>query len=175
MGRIVSTSIVLVFVILSMYTGVSADVITHMVDIDDSDIKIEELQSGDYYLSIAGYRTTNYIGLPAIPYKVVSLLLPQWEEVSSYYLEGGSAVILGQSVSLSVFEGDLLDDGTTRGLSVDHSKVIGEDSIFPSFRVRHLGTETYKGYRIASFAVYPVRYNMVTGLLAVDTNIILTV
>ena len=62
-----------------------------------------------------------------------------------------------------------MEDGTTRGVYLPPDEATGEGSVFPAWKVRHLGTSGWKGYRIATFEVFPVSYDISTGrLVAVE-------
>jgi hypothetical protein len=124
---------------------------------------------------MAGASRTNYLGFPELPYRIVSILIPQGEAVSAFSLEGGTIGTLAEGVDISLFEGEYLDDGTVRGLSIERSEIVGEGAVYPIWDVRHLGTRILRGYSIASFAVYPVKYDMETRTLTVRRDFDLVV
>ncbi|MCK4537676.1 MAG: VCBS repeat-containing protein [Candidatus Krumholzibacteria bacterium] len=175
MVRILSRSLILTTVLIFVFGSLHATEVRHAVDIDRSDLNMTQPEAGVVSLAMDGCLSTNYLGLPELPFRVVSLLLPQGESVRSFYLDGGSVISISTEASVSLFMGDYLDDGTLRGLSVDAAEVTGKDSVFPAWQVRHLGTRSMKGYRIASFAVYPIRYNTDTGELSLISNFDLVV
>ncbi len=175
MARKSSTFFTLILCALLPLSGLSAGVITHTVVIRDGDLAMKNLGSGKVSVAMDGSSRTNYLGYPEIPYRVVSILIPQGEVVSTFRIEGGGTETIAEGIDLTLFEGEYLDDGTLRGLAVDRSDVIAEGSIFPAWNVRHLGTKVFRGYSIASFAVYPVRYDMEKKALIVRRNFDLVV
>ncbi|MBN2183928.1 MAG: VCBS repeat-containing protein [Candidatus Krumholzibacteriota bacterium] len=176
MSRTVPVLSLMIFLILIVSAGAEAGEVTHSInDIDLSEIQITGSETEGYVLGMKGYIRMNYLGYPALPYKVISLLIPQGEEVVSCRLEAGAVNEEFGEIRLELFQGEYLDDGTKRGLSADESEVIGEGTVFPSFSVRYLGTGIYRGYQIAAFAVYPFRYDIGSGLLTVETGMTLKV
>jgi hypothetical protein len=147
--------------------GISASIVSVEIEVDASAIGIIEDGDGGYRVDAAGMNRTNYLELPSLPYRVVSVLIPQGADVTAFRLEGGRAIELAGSISLAAFRGQLLGDGTSRGVYISMDEAVGKDSIFPAWKVRHTGTSGWKGYRIATFEVYPVRYDISTGRLTV--------
>jgi len=125
---------------------------------------------GKIFIAIDGYKGTEYLNYPSIPYRVVSVLIPQGEEVSDFRLEVHESLLVDSSVKLSSFNGKLRDDGELAGLLEWGDRIVSEGGEFPKWKVRLIGTGWLKGYRVASFAIYPVRYNVNTGRLAIYTN-----
>ncbi|MDD3643797.1 MAG: C25 family cysteine peptidase, partial [Candidatus Krumholzibacteria bacterium] len=119
--------------------------------------------------------STGWFEMPSLPYTIVAVLIPQGEEVVSFRLESGAVRELFPSVPLETFGGLALDDGTVQGISAPRGELIGPDEVFPRWRARHTGTGVWHGYRIASFEVYPVRYQLDTGRLTVDDGMTLVV
>jgi hypothetical protein len=138
------------------------------VVVDPADIHFYEPEEGKVALLVKGFDNTNYWGYPGIPYRVVSVLLPQGETVSSCELEVLDSIVVDQSVDLALFDGDMLEDGTKTGISVSADEVTADGAMFPRWKVRYLGSGYYRGYRIANFAVYPFRYDLTTGMLTLD-------
>ncbi|MBN1163946.1 MAG: VCBS repeat-containing protein [Candidatus Krumholzibacteriota bacterium] len=163
MSRIFSVVPLLSVVVILAGPGIKASEISWKLELDPRQIEISVSSQEGLKVAVPGYKTTNYLEYPAIPFRMVSVLIPQGEEVSSFRLEGGELVSLRESVSLSIFHGEYLDDGTIRGLTVEKGEVAGNDSVYPRWDVRYLGTRTYRGYRIAQFALYPFRYNLDSG------------
>jgi len=174
MGRTISLFIICATILLSA-GGVSASTLSIDVDVNAASFNIIEDGSGLFRLDAEGMNRTNYLELPSLPYRVVSVLLPQGADVVSFRLEGGREIELAGSVSLAAFNGQLMGDGTSRGVALQPGEATGEDSLFPAWRVRHVGTSGWKGYRIATFEVYPVRYDLSTGRLAAVEGMTLVV
>jgi hypothetical protein len=152
----------------------TAGTIPVAVDFDASSVRLTEAQGGVICVGASG-QSTGWFEMPSLPYTVISVLLPQGEDVVSYRLETGTVRELIPSVSLEAFTGLPFEDGTVQGLSAPRSELVDKDSIFPRWRVRHTGTSTWNGYRIATFEVYPVRYQLTTGRLTVDDGMTLVV
>lgn len=145
------------------------------VNFDVSSVRLTEGEDGAVVCTAVGDGWTSYFDMPSLPYAVIAVLLPQDEEVVSVRLESATTVELAPSTSLAAFGGEPLDDGTLRGLSAPAAELVDRDSVFPRWRVRHTGTGMWHGYRIASFEVYPVRYQLTTGRLTVDDGMTLIV
>ncbi|HUV37472.1 MAG TPA: C25 family cysteine peptidase, partial [Patescibacteria group bacterium] len=143
--------------------------------INPGEVQFLEDEQGALSVIVGGYQTTNYLGYPALPFKVIAVMLPQGEEVADYRVEVREHIELDPSVPLAPFAGEYRDDGIRLGVNVKQAEEIIKDSIFPRWRVRHLGTNFYRGYLIASFAVYPFNYNISTGSLGLDSDIRLVV
>lgn len=139
--------------------------ITVGVDADIQAIRIVEGDESSFSIEADGMARTSFLELPSLPYLVVSVLIPQGEEVVSFRLEGGEEVELSASVRLEPFAGEKMYDGTSRGVWLPPEVAVGADSRFPAWDARHTGTSGWRGYRIASFEVFPVRYDMSTGRL----------
>ena len=175
MGRIVS-AIIAIIAATSLFPGdiLSAE-ISVRIDIEASSVRVINDASGGSIISADGMNGTNYFEFPSLPYRSLSVLVPQGEEVVSFRLEGGSMVELYGSVELASFTGMMLDDGTIKGVSLAKDDAVDGGSVFPAWRIRHTGTSQWKGYRIATFDVYPVRYDLDSGRLTVDEDLTLIV
>jgi hypothetical protein len=175
MGRIVSAIIVLSAICALLPGSASAAELSVRVETYASSVRLASDGKGGTIVSADGMNGTSYFEFPSLPYRTLSVLIPQGEEVVSFRLEGGSTVELSGSVTLAEFEGMYLDDGTVKGLSLDADAATGGGSVFPAWRVRHAGTSRWKGYDIAVFEVYPVRYDLDSGRLTVDEGMSLVV
>ena len=153
----------------------SASAVSIRIDADPSSIDIVDDGQGRFIVRAEGMNGTEYLGMPSLPYRVVSVLLPQGDEVAAFRLEGGRTIELAASIELVPFGGYLFDDGIRRGVRIPADEAVGEDGVFPAQRVRHTGTSSWKGFRIATFAVYPVAYNLSTGRLEVTDGMTLVV
>jgi len=122
------------------------------------------------FASIEGFNRTEYLNYPSLPFRVVSVLIPQGEEVAGFRMEVQESLVVDRSVELAEFQGNYLDDGRRVGIIAAQDEIVAGNGEYPKWRVRHLGTGWLKGYRIASFAVYPVRYNINTGRLSTYTR-----
>jgi hypothetical protein len=175
MGRISSTIIVSAVVSILFISTAEASTLSVETDIDVSGISLSQSEEDAVKLLAPGMLRTNFLGYPAVPYKVVNVLLPQGEEVLAFRLEGGRTIELFDSVTLSPFEGNYLEEGVIAGQKVKEDEVVGDDSSFPAWKVRHTGTSSWRGYRIASFEIYPVHYEISSGRLTADIGTMLIV
>jgi hypothetical protein len=164
------TAVLILFTTLPLASGMGS-MISMKVIVDPADVRLYEPEDGKLVLSVEGFEYTNYWGYPSIPYRMVSVLLPQGETVSSCDLEVLDSVVIDRSVDLALFGGDMLEDGTKTGIAASVDEVTSDGSLFPRWKIRHLGSGYYRGYRIANFAVYPFRYNLATGLLTLDREV----
>ncbi|HER44013.1 MAG TPA: hypothetical protein ENO08_06100, partial [Candidatus Eisenbacteria bacterium] len=161
--------------ILLPLADVSGETISLKMTVDTADIRFFDTDGGRVRVAVDGFEYTNYLEFPAIPYRLVNLLLPQGEIVSSYDLRVLESILVDESVDLEPFEGDLLEDGTRAGIVAAPSEAAGDGSLFPRWNVLHVGSNDYRGYRIATFAVYPFRYDLSSGRLTLDRDLELVV
>ena len=175
MRRLSLMASLLAFFVLLPLAGGMGETISLEFKVDNADIRFYDVAEGGIGLAVEGFERTNYFDLPGIPYRVVSVLLPQGETVSSFGVEIMESVILKESVDLAPFEGDLLENGDRAGIVAVTSEVTRDGSIFPRWKVQHLGTSGYRGYRMAIFAIYPLQYDLASGLLTLDRRLELVV
>ncbi len=175
MGRIVSALIVLVALPSLLAGSLSAATVSVRIDVDASAVRVIDNGRGGSIVSVDGMNGTNYFEFPSLPFRSLSVLIPRGEDVVSFRLVDARTVELSDSVELARFEGMMLDDGTVRGVSLAMDEATGGGSVFPAWQVRHTGTSQWKGYRIATFEVYPVRYDLDSGRLTVDEDMTLVV
>ena len=169
MGRVVALLLICATTLITPTGGVFASTLSIEAEVDVSAFNIIEDGNGRFRIDAAGMNHTNYLELPSLPYRVVSVLLPQGEDVVSFHLTGGVETELAGSISLADFGGELMTDGISRGVYLPRDEAVGKDSVFPVWNVRHISTSGWKGYRIATFEVFPVRYDLSTGrLVAVE-------
>src|SRR5262245_49474910 len=93
-------------------------------------------------------------GQPVLPYRIVGVLLPQGEDVARAYVDAGAERALTSSAGLERAQAMLSEEGKT---GTAPALLAMADGVYPSTRVRFLSTGTLHGYRIATFAVYPLR------------------
>ena len=159
---------------LSLMAGAaSAATLSTRLELDPSALEITD--EGLILFDEEGMNQTEYLGFPSLPYRVISLLLPQGEDVIDFRVEGGLPVELAASISLAPFEGDLFDDGVRRGMHISPEEAVGGDGLFPAWTVRHTGTSAWRGFRIATFEIYPLKYNAAAGRLTLMEGMTLLV
>jgi hypothetical protein len=175
MGRFLLASLICAAMIVLTVGGISASTVSVRVDLDASAIDLTGDGEGKFLIDAKGMSRTEYLEWPSLPYRVVSVLLPQGEDVIAFRLVGGRTVELAASISLASFRGYLFDDGIRRGVHIPAEEAVGEDDIFPAWKVRHAGTSAWKGFRIATFEIYPLRYDVSTGRLTLIDGMTLVV
>ncbi len=175
MNRILLASLICTAMVLPIAGNISASTVSIRVDLDTSAIDITGDVDGKFLVGAEGMNRTEYLEWPSLPYRVVSVLLPQGENVAGFRLETGGTIELAASIQLAPFDGNLFDDGIRRGVHIPEDEALGDDGIFPAWEVRHMGTSTWKGFRIATFAIYLVRYEPTTGRLTAMEDISLVV
>ena len=134
--------------------------------LEPSQVRLQETDAGAIRVSVDGFQTMEYLDCPALPYRIVSVLMPQGEDVSSYRLEVLSEGVLTPAKPLALFKGSYRDDGAIVGAAL--SGGAGRGALFPERQALYLGSSVYREYRIASFALYPIRYDATTGGLILE-------
>ena len=175
MRRFTFISTILTFCMLFPLAGGMGETLSLKVTVDTADIRFYDTKGGKVAFSVEGYGYTNYFDYPGIPYRVVNVLLPQGEIVSSFDVRVLESLVVDESIDLAPFEGDLLEDGTRAGIVATSSEVTKDGSLFPRWKVLHLGSNNYRGYRMAIFALYPFQYDLGSGRLTLDRNLELVV
>ncbi|MFA4947165.1 MAG: C25 family cysteine peptidase [Candidatus Krumholzibacteriia bacterium] len=164
----------MIFLALPVHSA-SGSTLSWTLNLEPSRLKYEDAEAGRVRIAVDGYGTLEYFNYPALPYRVVSVLLPQGEDISSFRIDVLDRVSVVPAKPLALFSGSYRDDGEKLGLAMDQVPGSEADAVFPSWRVRHLGTGFYRGYRLAQFAVYPIRYDMKSGDLTVENSVRLVV
>jgi hypothetical protein len=155
MNRIFRISAVVAILAAFPFTVVSGASISLKLKVDTADLGFRDSESGGVLLVVKGFDHLNYLDYPGLPYRVVNILLPQGEIVSSYDIEVLDMIEVDPAIDLAGFEGDLLEDGSKAGIIAAADEVTRDGTVFPKWKVRHIGTNNYRGFRVASFAVYP--------------------
>ncbi len=169
-----------IFAVVAMFVALdfgaaSGASISLRLEVDTEDLAFEDAESGGVLLAVKGFDHLNYLDYPGLPYRVVNVLLPQGEIVSSYDIAVLDIVEIDSDIDLAIFEGDLLEDGSRAGIVASADEVTIDGSLFPKWKVRHIGTSNYRGFRIASFALYPFAYDLASGRLTLDREVELVV
>ena len=160
MSRILRTTTVMALFGLISLSAASGATISLKLEVGTADLGFKDSDKGGVLLAVKGFNHLNYFDYPGLPYRVVNILLPQGEIVSSYDIEVLDWVEVDPAIDLAGFEGDLLEDGSKAGIIAAADEVTRDGSIFPKWKVRHIGTNNYRGFRVASFAVYPFSYDL---------------
>ena len=175
MSRILRTTTVMALFGLISLSAASGATISLKLEVGTADLGFKDSDKGGVLLAVKGFNHLNYFDYPGLPYRVVNILLPQGEIVSSYDIEVLDWVEVDPAIDLAGFEGDLLEDGSKAGIIAAADEVTRDGSIFPKWKVRHIGTNNYRGFRVASFAVYPFSYDLSSGRLTLDREVELVV
>jgi len=149
------------FVILSaaMLAIVSVDsaqseTLKHSEALSVDDVRIDR-QADGARLTVNGYERLSDVGSPALPYRVISILLPQGEVVETFRFEAGKSSVISKGQTLSLATPLLSEHG---GVGAGKPAMVsGKGGAFPEELGRYLGTGYFHGRAIASFALYPVR------------------
>ncbi|MDD4858552.1 MAG: C25 family cysteine peptidase, partial [Candidatus Krumholzibacteria bacterium] len=175
MGRLSSALIALVLSLALTAGALSASTLSWNLTLDPSSIKYQETAQGRLQVLIDGYSNLEYLDYPALPYRVVSILVPQGEDFSSCRIEILEEAALDLSKPVGIFHGASRVDGTMAGVAIAKVDAESSDGIFPARRVQYLGSSYYRGYRIANVAVYPIRYSLKSGALTLAREVRLIV
>ncbi|HXV13473.1 MAG TPA: C25 family cysteine peptidase, partial [Candidatus Krumholzibacteria bacterium] len=111
-------------------------------------------------------------GKPAVPFRVVEVLIPRGERVSGVTATArATETIVRDVVPALVAPLEPQPDAPRSTLAPAEAPVAPENGgdIYPSELVRYLGTGTWHGYSIASFAVFPVRVG--GGAVSLHTDV----
>ncbi len=151
-------SVVCLSLILLRAAPARAAHVTQTVEFPRTSVDVVRAPEGDKIVLRDATRVayTTDSGLPEIPYRIVSILLPAGETVADFGYEEDAPVRIADDVRVALVPEAVATDGTRpRGeASVAWS---ADAATFPNQRAVYLGTGTLHGYAIASFAVYPVR------------------
>ena len=137
------------------------------------DVRVSTVDAGTHVaVDREHYELLSDAGSPALPFRVVSILLPQGSNVASFDVVSSGDRVLEYGVHL-VLAGEARTEDGIAGRGAALTSAATTASIFPSERARLLGMGTLHGYTIASFAVFPLR--LVDGDLAWSEHLKLTI
>ncbi len=115
-------------------------------------------------------------GKPAIPFRIVEVVIPRGERVAGVTATARATETLARDVTPALVppRAPQPDEPRSR-LAPAEAPVAPENGgdAYPSEWVRYLGTGTWHGYSIASFAVFPVRVD--GGVVSLGTEVDLRV
>ncbi len=101
-------------------------------------------------------------GNPALPYLPVTVLLPMGETVVSAEVSFGRDSSIRSNFSLDYVRTPQPISVPAADNTVRNPAVWTTDAYYPAENVSYLGTQTWKGYSLAVFALYPWQYNPVS-------------
>jgi chitodextrinase len=102
-----------------------------------------------------GYRSPLEEGVPDLPFKIVTILLPQGHEVAHFEFESSSPVLLRENTRVRPVPPVLTGDGTRAADGLKFGSRSGDDSA--AVEGSYLGTGYLDGYALASFAIRPLQ------------------
>jgi hypothetical protein len=102
-----------------------------------------------------GYQLLKLGGAPELPFRVVSILLPQGQAVYSSEVTARSEIVFKRNAAVITAGPLLAEDGS----EIDAPNLVEKwpGNVFPESAGRYLGTAYLHGRTIASFAVFPLR------------------
>ncbi len=95
-------------------------------------------------------------GWPALPFRVVAVLLPQGTDVASFTVNSRGDLAIAAAPNFAAAGRAVSVDGAAATSSPPVAPA-ASGGVFPGERARLLGVGTLHGYTIASFAVFPLR------------------
>ncbi|MEE9269043.1 MAG: C25 family cysteine peptidase, partial [Candidatus Krumholzibacteria bacterium] len=156
--------------LFSPHVSLASD-LTYTVRLNKKQVLIERADgSSTVSVEQKGYDRLADPGMPALPYRVFSILLGQGQEVQSYDFIAGNTIQLHKSAEFELAGASVAEDGTI-GEGV-HMAQRGET--YPQAWGRYIGTGYLHGRAIASFAVFPLRVSGEALLLAEDVRVEVT-
>lgn len=134
-----------------------AESLMYTVELKKEQVAIESVgAASSFRVNAEGYDHLNEEGLPALPYRIVSILMPQGHEMVSWEFTSGKADLLAAGISIETAPPMISEQGT-RGVAPPMASWSIGETAYPEAPVRYLGTGYLHGRGIASFAVFPVR------------------
>ncbi|MFC1800331.1 C25 family cysteine peptidase, partial [Candidatus Eisenbacteria bacterium] len=151
--------LVMVATVIAGTLGISAGIaatFTHTVDVPMPRVSYEE---GKAALLIEGFPGFGDPGEPVLPIHAFSILLPSGEDVAHIEVESveSEEIILDSPLEWG-------QPQAPRGMDISwdptgsEAAIYDDDRPFPPRAAVHVTTQTYRGYNIAYFRVYPIRY-----------------
>ena len=136
------------------------------------DIRLSTLDAGtQVVVDREHYELLSDPGSPALPFRIVSILLPQGTSVASFDVVSEGDRVLQSGAHIVLAKEARTEDGIAgRGAALAPTTTA---STFPNERARLLGTGSLHGYTVASFAVFPLR--LVDGDLSWSEHLKLTI
>ncbi|UCH82914.1 MAG: VCBS repeat-containing protein [Candidatus Latescibacterota bacterium] len=106
-----------------------------------------------------GYLPIGQEGMPDLPCRIVNILLPQGHEIDGFqFTPTGAQIVAANGIELPSCP-PILTEGGRKGTGERmFSPEQVESPVYPPVLGKYLGTGYLHGYAIASFAVFPLRY-----------------
>jgi hypothetical protein len=123
-------------------------------------------------VSEKGYYSLNDEGLPALPVRIINILIPQGEQVRSFAFDSQSSRVIAKNAKMRLAAPAIAEDGT-KGKSEALFSFSVDGSTFPSALGRLLGIGYLHGFTVASFALSPVQYK--NGVIVLNDELTLSI
>jgi len=139
-----------------LFAGLSnAAKLTYTVELSRGEVSVAtELGFTRVGVSAQGYTRLMEEGMPELPFRVVNILLPQGEMVESVRFLSSEGVRVAEGIEMARSGAMLSEDGKAgRGAPM----AVLAEGVYPEVSGRYLGMGYLHGRGIASVAVYPVR------------------
>lgn len=110
----------------------------------------------------------NDVGKPDLPVRVIKVLMPDGQRFESVEASASEPTVIASGVTVArARQPEAAPDADRPAAGLAGPGIAPDDGgrVFPSELVRYLGTGTWHGYTIASFAVFPVRVDDADVLL----------
>src|SRR5262249_329002 len=107
-----------------------------------------------------GFSLLNDTGKPALPMRVVTVVVPNGRRVDGVEASIRHSSVLASNVTVKNYAPAKADPDADTPVVSHVSPALapsGNPGTFPAELVRYLGSGTWHGYTLASFAVFPVR------------------
>lgn len=119
--------------------------------------------------------TTGIAGEPALPYEMVSLLIPEGHEAVNITVEYLNEVVVPGTYTLSPVQHAQPVSKPEKHEFVINNDLYAFDGIYPASAEGILSTGFYAGYSIASCAVTPLRFNPAKKTVSYFSDVVVTI
>lgn len=161
----------LTFLLLS-FTLLQAETIKNHYHFSNPEVKVGEMYSS---FRFEDTQVIGLIGEPALPYKMVSLLLPAGHKAVSVEVSYNNEVVLPGTYTISPKQPvHPVSDSNQYPFSINEA-LYASDLIYPVKANGQLTTSYYSGYAIANCAVTPLRFNPFTKTVSYYTDVTVTI
>ena len=114
-------------------------------------------------------------GYPALPYRGISFLLPQNENITNVLIEKGNEIDLGEHIVYPIQRSVPISDTSGYEFTEPDPDIYGSSEPFPAKQNTDFSTHYLAGYSVGFLAITPFSYIPVTGELYYFESITVTV
>ncbi len=125
--------------------------------------------------SFNGTQATGLVGEPALPYEMVSLLIPEGHDAVNINVEYLNEVVVPGIYTISPVQPAQPISRPEKHTFFMKEDVYAFDGTYPSSGEGNLTTGYYAGYSIASCAITPLRYNPARKTVSYFTDVVVTI